>query len=175
MGANGICSLSPIIPLGKPPRRPQPASQYNYLLPRARKTPACEWCFDSVGGLLDEERKERLQYFGFAGFVGLLLLLNLTGIWKTIFGIDTAAILTVLAGYRIFYNSISALLEKEISADLAICIAVVAALSVGEYLAAAEAMFIMLVGEALEHFAVGRTRARRSAAEGQAGSAAPRT
>ena len=106
-----------------------------------------------------DDRKEQLRYFGFAGLVGILLLLNLAGVFKTIFGIDTAAILTVLAGYRIFYNAISALLEKKISADLAICIAVVAALLAGEYLAAAEAMFIMLIGEGLEGYAAGRTAA----------------
>ena len=47
------------------------------------------------------------------------LLLNLTGIFSSIFGIDTAALLTVLAGYRTFYNAIHGLLEKTISADLA--------------------------------------------------------
>ena len=108
---------------------------------------------------MDSERTERLRYFGFAGLVGLLLLLNLTGYFKTVFGIDTAAIVTMLAGYRIFFNSVAALLEKEISADLAICIAVIAALVVGQYLAAAEAMFIMLVGEGLEAYAAGRTSA----------------
>lgn len=108
---------------------------------------------------MDSERSERLRYFGFAAFVGLLLLLNVTGYFKTIVGVDTAAIITVLAGYRIFFNAISALLDKKISADLAICIAVIAALSVGEYLAAAEAMFIMLVGEGLEGYAAGRTSA----------------
>ncbi len=104
-----------------------------------------------------DERKERWRYFGFAGAVGILLLLNLTGVFGSVLGIDTAAILTVVAGYRTFYNAISALLEKQISADLAICIAVIAALSVGEYLAAAEAMFIMLVGEGLEGYAAQRT------------------
>lgn len=104
-----------------------------------------------------EDRLERLRYFGFAGLVGILLLLNLTGIFKTVLGIDTAAILTIAAGYRTFYNAIHGLLEKTISADLAICIAVIAALSVGEYLAAAEAMFIMLVGEGLEGYAAKRT------------------
>jgi Cu+-exporting ATPase len=108
---------------------------------------------------MDSERSERIRYFGFAGFAGLLLLLNLAGYFKTIFGIDTAAIVAVLAGYRIFFNSIAALLEKEISADLAICIAVIAALAVGQYLAGAEAMFIMLVGEGLEAYAAGRTSA----------------
>ncbi len=108
---------------------------------------------------MNSERSERLRYFGYAGLVGVLLLLNVTGYFKTILGVDTAAIITVLAGYRIFFNSISALLEKKISADLAICIAVIAALSVGQYLAAAEAMFVMLVGEGLEAYAAGRTSA----------------
>jgi HflK protein len=108
---------------------------------------------------MDSERQERIRYFGFAGIVGVLLLLNLLGVFKTIFGIDTAAILTVLGGYRIFRNSIAALLEGVISADLAICIAVIAALSIGQYLAAAEAMFIMLLGEGLEAYAASRTSA----------------
>jgi len=105
---------------------------------------------------MDPERSERLRYFGFAGFVGLLLLLTSPAISRLFSVIDTAAIVTVLAGYRIFFNSIAAL---EISADLAICIAVIAALVVGQYLAAAEAMFIMLVGEGLEAYAAGRTSA----------------
>src|SRR5580700_6727183 len=108
---------------------------------------------------MDEERQERIRYYTFAAFVGVLLLLNVTGIWKTIFGIDTAVIVTLLAGYKTFYNSISALMERRISADIALCIAVIAALSVGHYLAAAEAMFIVLVGEGLESHAAGRTAA----------------
>src|SRR5437868_5611816 len=108
---------------------------------------------------MDEERQERIRYYSFAAIVGALLLLNVTGIWKTIFGIDTAVIVTLLAGYKTFHNSISALLEKKISADIALCVAVIAALSVGEYLAAAEAMFIVLVGEGLESYAAGRTEA----------------
>src|SRR6266567_1335857 len=108
---------------------------------------------------MDPERRERLRYFGVAGIVGVLLLLNLTGVFTNIFGIDTAAILTVLGGYRIFRNSIAALLEGNISADLAICVAVVAALAIGQYLAAAEAMFVMLIGEGLEAYAAGRTSA----------------
>ncbi len=108
---------------------------------------------------MDEERRERIRYYLYAALVGALLLLNLTGVWKTVFGIDTAAIITLLAGYKTFHNAISALLDKQLSADLALCIAVVAALSAGEYLAAAEAMFIVLVGEGLESYAAGRTEA----------------
>src|SRR5205823_6290015 len=108
---------------------------------------------------MDEERQERIRYYSFAAFVGALLLLNVTGIWKTVFGVDTAVIITLLAGYKTFYNSISSILEKKISADIALCVAVIAALAVGEYLAAAEAMFIVLVGEGLESYAAGRTEA----------------
>ena len=59
---------------------------------------------------MDEERQERIRYYSFAAFVGALLLLNVTGVWKSIFGIDTAVIITLLAGYKTFHNSISALL-----------------------------------------------------------------
>jgi len=64
--------------------------------------------------------RERLVYYAFAAGVGLLLLLNFLGIFKTFFGIDTAILIALLAGYKTFYNSVSALLEKRISADLAL-------------------------------------------------------
>ena len=108
---------------------------------------------------MDEERQERIRYYAFAAFVGALLLANWLGIFRTIFGVDTAILITLLAGYKTFYNSISALMERRISADIALCIAVIAALAVGQYLAAAEAMFIVLVGEGLETYAAGRTSA----------------
>src|ERR1700676_1200289 len=107
----------------------------------------------------DSQISPLLLEYGFAAFVGLLLLLNLTGTFKSIFGLDTAILVTLLAGYKTFYNSISALLERRISADLALCVAVIAALAVREYLAAAEAMFIVMVGEGLESYAAGRTEA----------------
>ena len=106
---------------------------------------------------MTEERREQIQFFGLAGSAGLILLLNFAGVWTSFFGIDTGALVAVLGGYRIFYNSISALLERRVSADLAICIAVIAALAVGQYLAAGEAMFIMMIGEAVEGFAASRT------------------
>lgn len=108
---------------------------------------------------MDEGPRERLRYYSFAAFVGVLLLLNWSGVFSSIFGIDTAILITLLAGYKTFHNSISALLEKRISADIALCVAVIAALAAGQYLAAAEAMFIVLVGEGLESYAAGRTAA----------------
>ena len=108
-----------------------------------------------LGELLAENGRE----YGFAAALGVLLLLNVTGVFRGVWGLDTAIVVTVLAGYKTFYNTVSGLLEKTISADLALCIAVIAALSVGQYAAAAEAMFIVMVGETLESFAAGRTEA----------------
>jgi Cu+-exporting ATPase len=108
---------------------------------------------------MNESQRQRIFYYGFAVFVGVLLVLNWTGIFTTIFGLDTAIFITILAGYKTFYNSIFALVEKRISADIALCVAVIAALAVGQYFSAAEAMFIVLVGEGLESYASERTTA----------------
>ena len=106
---------------------------------------------------INRDRRERIKYVGFTAVVGVLLLLNLFGIFDSVLGIDTAIFLAVLAGYKTFYRAIAELLDRKISADLAIVIAAMAALAIGEYLAAAEAMFIMLLGEGLEAWAAGRT------------------
>ncbi len=113
----------------------------------------------------NRDRRERVRYIGFTAFIGLLLLLNATDLFSSIplpftgIAVDTAILLTFLAGYKTFYNTIGGLMERKISADVAISIAALAALTVGEYLVAAEAMFIMLVGEGLEAYAAGRTEA----------------
>jgi len=86
---------------------------------------------------MSEESNRPTGYFVFAGFIGVLLLLNYAGVFKTVFGIDTAIVITLMAGYKVFYNAIAGLFELEISADLAISIAAVAALASGEYLAGA--------------------------------------
>jgi hypothetical protein len=44
---------------------------------------------------MDEEQKERLRYYLFALCIGVLLLLNWLGIFRTVFGIDTAIFLTL--------------------------------------------------------------------------------
>ncbi len=106
---------------------------------------------------INRDRRERVKYVGFTLAVGVLLLLNFLGIFDSILGYDTAIFLAVLAGYKTFYRAIAELFERKISADLAIVIAAFAAMMIGEYLAAAEAMFIMLLGEGLEAWAAGRT------------------
>ena len=106
---------------------------------------------------INRDRRERVKYIGFTLVIGVLLLLNFLGIFDSIFGWDTALFLALLAGYKTFYRAVAELFERRISADLAIVIAAAAAIAIGEYLAAAEAMFIMLLGEGLEAWAAGRT------------------
>ncbi|MGA1839712.1 MAG: FtsH protease activity modulator HflK [bacterium] len=105
-----------------------------------------------------EEEKISWNYIIFTCIIGILLLLNWIGVFRTLFGINTAIFLTLIGGYKIFYNALSELLEKRISVDLAIGIAAIAALAIKQYLAAAEVIFIMLIGEALEMYAVDKTR-----------------
>ncbi|HKC85041.1 MAG TPA: heavy metal translocating P-type ATPase, partial [Blastocatellia bacterium] len=97
-------------------------------------------------------------YILFTATVGVLLLLNWLGVFTELWGVNTGVWLALVGGWRIFYNSVSALLGKRITAEMAIAAAVIAALAIGEYFAAAEAVFIMLIGEGLEEYASRRTR-----------------
>ncbi len=69
---------------------------------------------------------------------------------------DLAILLTFLFGYRTFSRAFRDLLARRVSAEQAVAIAAMAALYVGEYLAAAEVVYIMLVGETLEAYAARR-------------------
>ncbi len=109
-------------------------------------------------GFAREWIKFALRHGAFPAVIAVLLILYWRQRISTVFGYDIAAILCVVGGWKIFYEAISNLLRGRISADLAVAIAAVAALAVGEYLAAAEVILIMLIGEALEEFAVDRSR-----------------
>lgn len=85
---------------------------------------------------------------------------------KEIFRQRFALIAAVLGGARILYTSLQSLFEGRIGADLALAIATIAAILIGEPLVAAEVVFIGMVGECLESFTFERTqRAIRSIVE----------
>lgn len=105
--------------------------------------------------------------------VGLLLALDL---WPTLaawtssrgltlptwprefYGYRFALIAAVLGGARILYGSLESLLEGRLGADLALAIATIAAILIGEPLVAAEVVFIGLAGECLEAITFDRTQ-----------------
>src|SRR5262249_3338482 len=67
-------------------------------------------------------------------------------------GYRIALIAAVLGGARTLYGSLESLFEGRLGADLALAIAVVAAILIGEPLVAAEVVFIGMLGECLESF-----------------------
>lgn len=89
---------------------------------------------------------------------GAGLAAYLTGSVVSVLGFDLAMLVALVGGLPIYLESARALTERKISADLAVTLAALAALTIREYAVAAEVILIMLVGESLEHFAVGRTR-----------------
>jgi Cu+-exporting ATPase len=74
------------------------------------------------------------------------------------FGFRYALIAAVVGGARVLYGSLEALFEGRVGADLALAIACLAAILIGEPLVAAEVVFVGLFGECLEAFTFSRTR-----------------
>lgn len=63
-----------------------------------------------------------------------------------------------LAAFPILRRAVKALLARRLDADVLVAVAVVAAASLGEYIAAGEVAFIMLLGAQLEEFTTDRAR-----------------
>ena len=77
---------------------------------------------------------------------------------REFFGFRFATIAAVVGGARVLFHSLEALFEGRFVADLAIAIACIAAILIGEPLVAAEVVFIGLIGECLEAFTFARTQ-----------------
>jgi heavy metal translocating P-type ATPase len=73
-------------------------------------------------------------------------------------GLGMVIAATIGAAYPIFHRAIKALLIKRLDADVLVAIAVIAASSVGEFVAAGEVAFIMLLGAQLEEYTTHRAR-----------------
>ena len=72
-------------------------------------------------------------------------------------GVNLSLIAAVIGGARIVNGALLGLLEGDVGADLALAIAMVAAIVLGEYLVAAEVVLIAMVGESLEALTFART------------------
>ncbi|HTI49476.1 MAG TPA: cation-translocating P-type ATPase family protein [Planctomycetaceae bacterium] len=82
--------------------------------------------------------------------------------YRSLFGFRLALLAAVLGGARILYHTLEGLFLGRIGADLALTIACLAAILLGEHTVAALVVFIALVGESIEGYTVDRaTRAIR--------------
>lgn len=103
----------------------------------------------------------------FAADLGIQFLQD-TGVsgwsdYQTLFGFRLALLAAVLGGSRILYRTLENLFEGKVGADLALTIACLAAIVLGEHSTAALVVFIALCGESVEGFTVDRAqRAIRS-------------
>jgi P-type Cu+ transporter len=119
------------------------------------------------------QKESRLSLYLLTGLLGLILLADVwpaiaawtkdNGIalptWpRDISGYRIALIAAILGGARTLYGAVESLLEGRLCADLAIAIACIAAILIGEPLVAAEIIFIGMVGECLESFTFARTQ-----------------
>ncbi|AKL96535.1 copper-exporting P-type ATpase A [Clostridium aceticum] len=104
---------------------------------------------------MKEFYKEHQQDFHIAVVTAVLILLSITKILPKILTIDTALIAAIIGGYPIYIGAIRALfLQRKTKIGLLVTIAMVAAIAIGEYLAAAEVALIMIIGELLETYSV---------------------
>jgi Cu+-exporting ATPase len=119
------------------------------------------------------EQESRLSLYLLTALLGLLIAADLwpafanwepVRAWglpkwpRELFGFRIALLAAVLGGARTLYGSLEALFEGRVGADLALAIATVAAILVGEPLVAAEIVFIGTLGECLESFTFERTQ-----------------
>jgi Cd2+/Zn2+-exporting ATPase len=110
-----------------------------------------------------ENRAARRQLIKIIGIGSLLVVGWVLGATKFVpptVASGLVIVALVLAAWPIFLRAIKALLGKRLDADVLVAIAVIAASSVGEFVAAAEVAFIMLLGAQLEEYTI--RRARRS-------------
>ena len=77
---------------------------------------------------------------------------------RTVFGFRLALLAAVLGGARILYQTLDGLLSGRIGADLALTIACLAAIVLGEHTTAALVVFVALCGESIEGYTVDRAQ-----------------
>ena len=93
------------------------------------------------------------------GFVALMLVLDWLHIVPRVKGVDILALVGVLiGGYPIFKEAISDLLERRMTMELSMTIALVAASVIGEFFTALLITVFVLIAEILEGMTVGRGR-----------------
>src|SRR5205807_1084038 len=115
-------------------------------------------------------QESRLSLYLMTALLGLLIGADLWplfvkwagwNVWtwpREVLGYRLALVAAVLGGARTLYGSLESLWEGRLGADLALALAVIAAILVNEPLVAAEVVFIGMLGECLESFTFERTQ-----------------
>ncbi len=83
---------------------------------------------------------------------------NVVKLPNALFGYRLALLAAVLGGARILYHALDGLLSGRVGADLALTIACLAAIVLGEHETAGLVVLISLIGESLEGYTVDRAR-----------------
>jgi heavy metal translocating P-type ATPase len=93
------------------------------------------------------------------GFVALAVAASWFGLWKPLAHIDFIALVTTLiGGYPIFRGAVESIIERRMTMELSMTIALAAALAIGEFFTALVIVLFVLVAEVLEGLTVGRGR-----------------
>jgi Cu+-exporting ATPase len=98
--------------------------------------------------------------FGADIFIGLLEEAGVSG-WskyQQLAGFRLALLAAVLGGARILYRTLESLFDGKVGADLALTIACLAAIVLGEHSTAALVVFIALCGESIEGYTIDRAQ-----------------
>jgi heavy metal translocating P-type ATPase len=107
----------------------------------------------------EPHHQERWHEWARVGFVALVLVLDWLKIVPRVQGIDLLALIGVLfGGYPIFKEAISDLLERQMTMELSMTIALAAASAIGEFFTALLITVFVLIAEILEGMTVGRGR-----------------
>jgi heavy metal translocating P-type ATPase len=109
----------------------------------------------------DHEHAHRLETIEVVrvGFVGLAVVATWFQLWKGIVSFDVIALAaTLIGGYPIFKEAFENILERRMTMELSMTIALVSALAIGEFFTALVIVFFVLVAELLEGLTVDRGR-----------------
>jgi Cd2+/Zn2+-exporting ATPase/Cu+-exporting ATPase len=91
--------------------------------------------------------------------VGFATLLTWLRLWPTVAGFDALPVAaTLLGSYPIFRAALAAVLERRMTMELSMTVAIVAALAIGEVFTALVIVFFVLGAEALEGLTVAKGR-----------------
>jgi heavy metal translocating P-type ATPase len=91
---------------------------------------------------------------------GVFLIFSWFGWFRVQLGFDPAWVSIIISGTPILKGAITGLFTRgDIRAGLLVSIALIAAVAIGEYFAAGEVAFIMMIGELLENRTVAKARA----------------